>query len=173
MVRRREEQHLQAYLNTPHMQKLDFTEAVEVIAEKDPRYDREAYYFLRDALDFTVKLRKKSRDNDLIEEDEDRHVTGQQLLEGVRIYALKQFGPMVLTVFHYWGVQRGEDFGEMVYNLIRAGVFGRRETDRVEDFHGGYRFEDAFVAPFLPEREAPAASRIPELDLAETEKHLP
>jgi len=125
------------------MQKLDFGEKLDLIVQQDPRYDREAYIFLRDALDFTVKLRKKAREGS-------DHVTGQQLLEGVRQFALKQFGPMVPTVFGYWGVRRGEDFGEMVYNFIQQGVFGKTDTDSKEDFAGVYDFHEAFVAPFLP-----------------------
>ncbi|MHA3773829.1 Minf_1886 family protein [Verrucomicrobiota bacterium sgz303538] len=128
------------------MQKLDFAEAVDLIVARDPRYDREAYSFLRDALDYTVKQRKKSRDV-----TGTGHVSGQQLLEGIRLYALKQFGPMVVTVFNYWGVRRCEDFGEMVYNLIRTGVFGKTDSDSIEDFKGCYTFEDAFITPFQPQ----------------------
>ncbi len=135
------------------MQKLDFGEKLEDIVRQDTRYDREAYLFLRDALDHTIKLRKKAK-------EPDQHVTGQQLLDGIRQYALKQFGPMVPTVFEYWGVQRGQDFGEMVFNFIRVGIFGKTETDSIEDFKGGYTFHDAFVAPFLPEKP-PVHTRIP------------
>lgn len=135
------------------MQKLDFGEKLEDIVRQDTRYDREAYLFLRDALDHTIKLRKKAK-------EPDQHVTGQQLLDGIRQYALKQFGPMVPTVFEYWGVRRGEDFGEMVFNFIRVGIFGKTDTDSVEDFKGGYSFHDAFVAPFLPEKP-PVHTRIP------------
>ncbi len=142
------------------MQKLDFAEAVDLIVARDPRYDREAYSFLRDALDYTVKQRKKSRDNAC------GHVTGQQLLEGIRQYALKQFGPMVVTVFDYWGIHRCEDFGEMVYNLIRTGVFGKTETDSIEDFKGGYTFEAAFVAPYQLVPEMPHRRTTPVADAA-------
>ena len=127
------------------MQKLDFAEAVDLITAQDTPFQRDAFYFLRDALDYTVKLRKKAR------EGEGGHVTGQQLLEGIRQYALKQFGPMVVTVFHYWGINQCEDFGSMVYSLIRVGVFGKTDSDSIEDFKGGYNFTDAFVAPFKPE----------------------
>ncbi len=135
------------------MQKLDFGEKLEDILRQDTRYDREAYLFLRDALDHTIKLRKKAK-------EPDQHVTGQQLLDGIRQYALKQFGPMVPTVFEYWGVQRGQDFGEMVFNFIRVGIFGKTDTDSIEDFKGGYSFHDAFVAPFLPVK-LPVHTRIP------------
>jgi uncharacterized repeat protein (TIGR04138 family) len=39
------------------MQKIGFSEAVDSIVARDSRYDSEAYSFLRDALDFTLKLR--------------------------------------------------------------------------------------------------------------------
>lgn len=129
------------------MPKLDFAEAVDLLTSQDSRYDREAYIFLRDALDHTVKLGKKARETQV-----DRHVTGQQLLEGIRHYALKMYGPMVVTVFEYWGICNCQDFGEMVYGLIDVGVFGRRDTDSIDDFKGGYSFKEAFVDPFLPER---------------------
>src|SRR5437773_1680506 len=86
------------------MKKIGFAEAVDSVVKSDPRYDREAYSFLRDALDFTLKQRKKNK------EDESRHVAGQDLLEGVRQFALREFGPMVTTVFDYWGIRGCEDF---------------------------------------------------------------
>lgn len=129
------------------MQKLDFGEALDVIRKKDFRYERDAYHFLRDALDYTIKQRKKAREG-----GPSGHVTGQQLLEGIRLYALKQFGPMVPTVLEYWGVRRCDDFGEMVFNLISVGIFGKTESDTIDDFRGAYTFHAAFVAPFLPER---------------------
>lgn len=141
------------------MQQVDFSEQLEAIVRKDPRYAREAYLFLRDALDFTIKARRKAKELD-------QHVTGQQLLDGIRQYALKQFGPMVPTVFEYWGVRRGEDFGAMVFNFISVGIFGKTDTDSIEDFKGGYSFHDAFVAPFLPEKP-PVHTRVPAATPAE------
>jgi uncharacterized repeat protein (TIGR04138 family) len=131
------------------MLKLDFAAAVELIVEKDSRFDKDAYFFLKDVLEYTAGEGKKQR------ETRSRHVTGQQLLEGVRKVALAQFGPMVLTVFDTWGIKRGEHFGEMVYSLIGAGFFRKSEQDSPEDFSGGYSFHEAFVAPFLPS-SAPA-----------------
>jgi len=136
------------------MQKIGFAEALEEIVSANPRFDREAYVFLRDALDYTIKARKKQKS------ELSRHVTGQELLEGVRLYALDEFGPMVPTVFEAWGIQTCGDIGEMVFNLIRAGIFGKTENDCIEDFRAGYNFHDAFVKPFLPEKKVapPAAS---------------
>jgi uncharacterized repeat protein (TIGR04138 family) len=126
------------------MLKRDFADAVDTIQSQDPRFAREAYFFLRDGLDFTIKLRKKHKDGST-------HVTGPQLLDGLRQFALKEYGPMVPTVFAYWGVSRCEDFGEMVFNLIDAGIFGKTDQDSIDDFKGGYSFHEAFVAPYVPE----------------------
>jgi uncharacterized repeat protein (TIGR04138 family) len=126
------------------MQKIGFAEALDSIIAADPRYHRDAYVFLRDALDFTTKQQKKIKGTPV------RHVTGPELLDGVRQYALKEFGPMVMTVFDSWGIHSCEDFGHMVFNLIDAGIFGKTDRDSIEDFKNVYDFEEAFVKPFAP-----------------------
>src|SRR5712671_4141849 len=127
------------------MQKIGFAEALDSIVAADHRYHRDAYVFLRDALDYTTKQQKKSKGPAV------RHVAGPELLEGVRLYALKEFGPLALTVFSYWGIERCEDIGHMVFNLIGAGIFGKTEEDSMDDFKAVYDFRDAFVKPFQPE----------------------
>jgi len=126
------------------MQKIGFAETLESVVGSDPRYQRDGYIFLRDALDFTTKQQKKVKGVSV------RHVTGPELLDGVRQYALKEFGPMVMTVFDSWGIRSCEDVGHMVFNLIGAGVFGKTEQDSIEDFKNVYDFEEAFVKPFAP-----------------------
>ena len=126
------------------MQKIGFAEALESIVATDTRYQRDGYIFLRDALDFTTKQQKKLKGVSV------RHVTGPELLHGARQYALREFGPMVMTVFDSWGIHSCEDIGNMVFNLIGAGVFGKTEEDSIEDFKKVYDFEEAFVRPFAP-----------------------
>src|SRR3954466_15821725 len=126
------------------MQKIGFAEALESVVGSDPRYQRDGYIFLRDALDFTTKQQKKTKGVTV------RHVSGPELLGGVRQYALKEFGPMVITVFDSWGIRSCEDFGHMVFNLIGVGVFGKTEQDSIEDFKNVYDFKEAFVRPFAP-----------------------
>jgi uncharacterized repeat protein (TIGR04138 family) len=136
------------------MQKIGFAEALESVVINEPRYHRDGYLFLRDALDFTTKQQKKVKGVSV------RHVTGPELLDGVRQYALKEFGPMVMTVFDSWGIHSSEDIGHMVFNLIGAGIFGKTEQDSIEDFKDVYDFEEAFVRPFAPakpERAKPPA----------------
>jgi len=98
------------------MQKIDFAATVDLIITEDPRFDRDAYFFIKDALEFTVEQTKKTRERGT------NHVSGRQLLEGIRDYALKYFGPMVPTVFEAWGITACEQFGEMVYLLIQKGI---------------------------------------------------
>jgi len=112
---------------------MDFFEAVEEIVAKDPRYKVEAYDFVMSALNYTQsKL------------DKPRHITGGELLEGIREYGLDRFGLMARTVFYNWGVRRTEDFGNIVFNMVDAGVLSKTEEDSIEDFKNGYDFEEAF-----------------------------
>jgi len=122
-----------------------FAAAVLDITARDPRFDREAYAFVRDALDFTVRRKARVQSGETRE-----HVSGQELLAGLREFALQQFGPMVPTVFEYWGIQSTGDVGRIVFNLIDAGIFGKTDRDTIEDFEDGFDFQDAFVAPFRP-----------------------
>jgi uncharacterized repeat protein (TIGR04138 family) len=135
------------------MQKIGFAEALDSIMASDPRYQRDAYVFLRDGLDYTTKQHKKARGTTV------RHVTGPELLQGLRQYALKEFGPMVMTVFESWGIHSCEDIGNMVFNLIGAGIFGKTEEDSIEDFKNVYDFEEVFVKPFAPEKPAATKAR--------------
>src|SRR5207247_2185189 len=107
------------------MQKIGFADALDSVVTNDPRYQRDGYIFLRDALDFTTKQQKKVKGVSV------RHVTGPELLDGVRRYALKEFGPMVMTVFDSWGIHSSEDDGHMVFNLICADIFGLTEQDSI------------------------------------------
>jgi len=127
------------------MQKLSFQETLDQIVAEDRRYDREAYVFVREALDHTIKTLKKERSR-----AEARHVSGQELLQGIREHALKEYGPMAITVLGSWGVRNCANFGDIVFNLVEKGVLGKTEQDRREDFQHGYDFQEAFVVPFRP-----------------------
>ncbi len=134
------------------MQEVTFEEALELIRAKDQRYSAEAYTFVREALDHTQ--RSMTRDN----RGRIRHVTGQELLQGIRDYALRQFGPMAMMVLEEWGVRSCEDFGEIVFNMVEVGLLAKTKTDSRADFAGGYQFHDAFRAPFLPRGSGPATT---------------
>ena len=129
------------------MQEINFDEAVDLIIAKDARFARDAYAFVREALDFTQKLAGKEARGTI------RHVSGQELLNGIRQFALQQFGPMVVTVFEEWGVKRCRDFGEIVFNMVETGLLAKTERDSREDFRNGYSFTDAFRKPFWPSQK--------------------
>lgn len=129
------------------MPAVDFDTALEPVLERDPRYARGAYHFVRDALDFT----REALQNEAIASVTPRkgqHITGQELLDGVRRLALNQFGPMTHCVLDEWGIRSCEDIGEIVFNMIEAQILSKTEEDRREDFHGGYDFDEAFRRPF-------------------------
>ena len=142
------------------MKRHHFEEILDQIVKKDPRYPADAYRFLRQGLDFTVRMLGKP------DQGPGRHITGQELLEGIRLCALQEFGPIAGTVLRIWGITRTEDFGEMVFNLVHSGLLGKTEQDSKKDFAGGYDFQLAFMAPFLPTSappppEAPTATPKP------------
>ncbi|MEI6084320.1 MAG: Minf_1886 family protein [Verrucomicrobiota bacterium] len=139
------------------MHKQNFAEAVAEIIKVDARYDRDAYLFVREGLDYTLKLLKKAAQTNPVH----RHVSGQELLDGMRQFALDQFGPMTKTVLDHWGIRKCEDFGEIVFNMVEKGILGKTDQDSRADFRGGFDFNEAFVRPFQPSRqprrhEAPA-----------------
>ena len=139
------------------MQKQNFAEAIEEIVKRDARFHSDAYLFVREGLDFTVKLLKKNATGPATY----RHVSGQELLSGLRQFALEQFGPMAKTVLEHWGVRQCEDFGDIVFNMVETGVLGKTDKDSRDDFKGGYSFEKAFVKPYRPLTRRPARQTRP------------
>ncbi len=126
------------------MHEVSFEETLDQIIARDPRYQRDAYFFVREALDYTQKNMAKGTRGTI------RHVSGQELLGGIRAFALEEFGPMTMTVFEEWGIRACRDFGEIVFNMVESGLLGKTEQDSRADFEGGYDFDDAFRKPFLP-----------------------
>ena len=135
------------------MQPLNFEDALKKIVAVDARYHRDAYLFMREALEHTQRAIGKPK------RDEIRHVSGRELLEGIRAFAIEQFGPMAEMVFCEWGVRSCEDFGEIVFVMIEHNLLAKTDRDSREDFKGGYDFHDAFRKPYIPSRK-PAPSPV-------------
>jgi uncharacterized repeat protein (TIGR04138 family) len=110
-----------------------FFSVVDTICEKDTRYKREAYEFVMEALTFTQKRFRR-----------DKHVSGEELLTGIRQLLQRKFGLMTLTVLKHWGVQSTEDFGHIVFNLVQHKVLSKTEEDTLESFRNGYDFHEVF-----------------------------
>jgi len=110
------------------------------------RYHRNAYDFVFDAL----KLAQKQLERPLCSDADDQaaHISGEELLEGVRELAHQKFGLMTLPVFHCWGVRATEDFGRIVFELIERGEMRKTDRDNLIDFVDVYDFEEVFDRDF-------------------------
>lgn len=148
--------------NRDCMQTLSFDEVLERLLAANTRYHSDGYHFVREGLDYTQKRISKGS------KTLGRHVTGTELLDGLRAHALDQFGPMTLTVLAEWGVTRCEDFGEIVFNLVEIGLLAKTDQDNRDHFKGGYDFHTAFCAPFLPPATRPATKRYRRVSEAES-----
>jgi uncharacterized repeat protein (TIGR04138 family) len=107
------------------------------IIAKDPRFKAEAYVFVHDALGHTWQRLNQRR-----------HITGRELLDGIKDLALERYGRMAKAVLNSWGVKTTDDIGAIVFNLVDAGLLSKTEQDRVEDFHSVYDFDEAFVGSY-------------------------
>jgi len=125
------------------MQPIQLESAVATIIKSDSRFQPGAYYLVRESLDFTVeRLAKESQ-------GEKRHVTGRELLTGFRDYAVQEYGPMTWTLLEDWGIKSCRNVGEIVFLFIEHGVFGKQDSDSLDDFSEIYTFDEAFVTPFI------------------------
>ena len=137
------------------MQAVQFEQSVVSILKRDSRFDPHAYFFLKDALDYTLKRIAEGNGGQA------RHVSGPELLAGFRDCALDQFGPMASTLMSEWGIRKCQDVGDMVFQLIEEQVFGKQDSDQREDFSEVFDFEESLTAPFLPTRNTKPAARKP------------
>jgi uncharacterized repeat protein (TIGR04138 family) len=118
----------------------------------DPRYTLPAYVFVREALDFAHRAMGRGPQRSLAPGEEpppEAHLTGQQLCEAVRQFALQQYGYLAKLVLNSWGIRSTSDIGEIVYNLIAINVMKKSESDRRQDFDDVYDFEQVFVQDFV------------------------
>ena len=136
------------------------------LLQRDRRYKLDAYLFVLEALSDaqeTLGLGSEPPEDELEPRPADappstrpragksrrrpaeRHLTGQQLCEAARRYALQQYGFMSRTVLGTWGIHSTHDLGEIVFNMIDIGQMRKTRKDKREDFHGVYDFDDAFT----------------------------
>jgi uncharacterized repeat protein (TIGR04138 family) len=124
-------------------------QALIEIAHKDNRYAYEAYEFLFDALAHTQeKLGRPVPENYQSAAGPEHHVTGPELVEGYINLARKQFGRMSRVVLQFWGINTTDDIGELVFNLIEAGLLGKADSDRRSDFHALFDLQQELVESY-------------------------
>ena len=104
------------------------------ILVRDDRYKRDAYRFVQEGLEYTVQRRGKRG-----------HVSGRELLEGLRDLAKERFGMMARTVLNQWGIRKTGDFGEIVFNLVESNLMSKTDDDQRMDFHNLYDLDEALV----------------------------
>jgi uncharacterized repeat protein (TIGR04138 family) len=128
-------------------------QAMRKLLKEDTRYKYEAYQFIREALQFAQTglqgLGHSAVSEELSGRGRPRHITGQQLCEACRLYAIDQYGYLARMVLESWGVKSTSDFGEIVYNLIRIEQMKKSESDQREDFDNVYSFDGAFEPEFV------------------------
>ncbi len=153
----------------------DPTESITELVRRDPRYRFEAYVFVFEALHYAQEvlamgteqqsdpvsdeatpeeLASPGEGGEEESEEPGRHLTGQELCEAIRLYALEQYGYMAKSVLNYWGVTSTAAFGEIVFNLIEIGQMKKTPQDHREDFHDVFDFDVGLRQEFnikLPE----------------------
>jgi uncharacterized repeat protein (TIGR04138 family) len=127
------------------------------LLRRDKRYHLDAYVFVFDALRYAHEQLGMGSSPGSIEDtvvdrptEDERHISGQQLCEAIRLYAVKQYGGLAKSVLNHWGVQSTGDFGEIVFNLITIGQMRKTDSDRREDFDQVFNFDEGFRDTFGP-----------------------
>ncbi|MCA8987561.1 MAG: hypothetical protein KDA78_07970 [Planctomycetaceae bacterium] len=121
--------------------------ATDVMSNRKP-YHHNAYEFVFDALRYTQDMLDRGRLQEGMSE-ESAHISGGELLEGIRLMALERYGLMTQSVFASWGVNTTEDFGKIVFDLIERGEMKKTERDSLSDFCNVYDFQEAFNRDYL------------------------
>ena len=129
------------------------SDRIRRLLKEDTRYKPDAYDFVRVALSYAQNVLQMGVPKPSIPSEPptqsdpsqvEPHLTGQQLCEAIRQYAVEQYGYMAKVVLNSWGLHATSDFGEIVYNLIRIGEMKKSKTDRRSDFDDVYDFDEAF-----------------------------
>jgi uncharacterized repeat protein (TIGR04138 family) len=115
------------------------------LALSDGRYSPEAFAFLFASLEHAVRLAGKDA-----AQGAERHVTGQELLAGLRENAIETFGPLAAHVWRAWGIKSARDWGTIVFLLVDASMLKRKDSDKPEDFDQGFDFDEVFVERYRP-----------------------
>lgn len=128
------------------MQTIQQQDLLEVARRSE--YPLDAFVFVQRGLDFTV--RRMHGEMDTADEAEthpqfgSRHVNGQMLCEGLRDFALSEYGMLARTVLKRWRIRSCEDFGRIVYHMVDAGLMHKTDEDSYDDFKNVFDFNEAF-----------------------------
>jgi uncharacterized repeat protein (TIGR04138 family) len=114
--------------------------------KKHETYHPQAYQFVFAALRHTQEnLGRDSRS------EESGHISGPELLDGVRDLGLRHFGMLAGSVFRSWGIMGTEDFGHIVFKLIESGEMRKTDDDQLVDFIEVFDFDKSFREDYTPD----------------------
>jgi uncharacterized repeat protein (TIGR04138 family) len=99
---------------------------------KNTRFPDEAFMFVKQGIDMAVA------------EAGFTDIPATVLLEKLRTLALMWFREKAKSTLAGWNVHCTEDFGEIVFAMVDAGLLGKRPEDKIEDFANGFNFDEAF-----------------------------
>ncbi len=119
---------------------------VRSLALKDGRFAPDAFVFLFESLETSIRVAGREGAKGV-----ERHVTGRELLEGMRVHASEIFGPMAAHVWRSWGIKETLDWGHVVFLLVDEGLLNSQESDTIEDFRDGFDFDEVFIKAYVPE----------------------
>ncbi len=114
---------------------------IRTIADSRGRYHPNAYLFVLETLEIV-----------LVKIGERRHISGDDLLAGIRDLAKDRFGPLAKDVLNEWGVHTTLDFGHAVFHLVEAGLLSKTNEDSLSDFIDKYDFAQVFEAGYFENR---------------------
>lgn len=125
---------------------------IQAIAEGDGRFAWESFAFVSEAIQHTSEWIKNGDLQNLDPgsergADSEFHVSGRELLLGIRRLASQRWGHLAPCVLRQWGVERTEDFGSIVFLMVhdKSLHWSARSEDRIEDFANGFDFATAFI----------------------------
>jgi len=122
----------------------NFQAIIEEICKKDTRYKPDVYQFVLEGLHFTQEILKKQPLYKAKLTIGQAHVSGQELSQGLRDYAINQYGALAGRVLSHWGINQTQDFGNIVFNMVEKKLFSKTEEDSLADFKDVYDFKTAF-----------------------------
>lgn len=119
---------------------VDLWDQITRISLRNPRYRREAYFFVLQGIQWSFEQLGVRR-----------HLSGEEFTELLVAFAREQYGELAPFVFEEWGVYRTADLGRIVYGLIEAGLMSRRPEDSLRDFEEVLDLQRALSDPdFVP-----------------------
>jgi uncharacterized repeat protein (TIGR04138 family) len=119
------------------------------VVRRDPRYAYEAYEFVFAGLTHTQRLLGRvPKEEEGANPGPQYHVSGRELVEGIRDLALSEFGLMARVVLRMWGINRTGDIGEIVFNLVEENLMSKTDQDSRADFQDIFDLDQALVHDF-------------------------